>query len=223
MRIWSKVLLAVGVAALLAGPSFGQGPPRRGGNQLSFYLDNKEFQKELKLTDEQVTKAKAAAEDVFKKHADDFKDLDFRSPEGREKMMAINRDITKESFTAMEKDKALDKDQIKRFKQILFQQSARMFGPVVFNDADVQKDLKLTGEQKDKIKTINADLNKDREELFKDAQGDPAKGREAFQKMGGLSKEAMEKATKILTADQKKALDELKGEPFEVPFGPPRQ
>jgi hypothetical protein len=34
----------------------------------------------------------------------------------------------------------------------------------------------------------------------------------------------MEKATKILTADQKKLLDELKGEPFEMPPpGPPRQ
>ena len=64
--------------------------------------------------------------------------------------------------------------------------------------------------------------------LFLGGQGllaDPGRpaGREAFQKMGGLSKEAMENATKVLTADQKKAIDELKGEPFEIQFGPPRQ
>jgi Spy/CpxP family protein refolding chaperone len=221
MRSWSKVLLAVGVAALLAGPSFGQG---RGGfgNPLNRYLDNKEFQKELKLTDEQVTKAKAAAEDVFKKHADDFKDLNFGSAEGREKMGVKMREISQETLKAM--DTTLNADQMKRFKQIMLQGSVRMQGPAVFSDPDIQKSLKLTDEQKDKIKTINTDLGKDREELFKDAQGDPAKGREAFQKMGGLSKEAMEKATKILTADQKKLLDELKGEPFEMPPpGPPRQ
>jgi hypothetical protein len=222
MRSWSKVLLVVGVAALLAGPSFGQGRRGFGGNQLNRFLDSKEFQKELKLTDEQVTKAKAAAEDVFKKHADDFKDLDFTSTEGREKMMAIGRTISTESLKAM--DSVLDKDQMKRFKQIMLQQSIRMQGPAVYNDPEIQKSLKLTDEQKDKIKTINSDLNKDREELFKDIQGDPAKGREAFQKMGGMSKEAMDKAGKILTTEQKKSLDELKGEPFEMPPpGPPRQ
>jgi hypothetical protein len=108
---------------------------------------------------------------------------------------------------------------MKRFKQIMLQQSVRMQGPAVFNDSEIQKSLKLTDEQKDKIKTINADLNKDREELFKDGQAGP----ETFQKMGAMSKEAMDKAAKILTADQKKTLDELKGEPFEIRFGPPRQ
>jgi hypothetical protein len=221
MRQLSKALLVVGVCALLAGPLFGQG--RRGmGNQLNRYLDSKEFQKELKLTDEQVTKAKAAADEVFKKHADDFKDIDFMSQEGREKMMAIGRTISNESLKAM--DGVLNADQMKRFKQIMLQQSIRMQGPAVYTDADIQKSLKLTDDQKDKIKTIIGDLNKDREELFKDIQGDPAKGREAFQKMGAMSKEAMDKASKVLTADQKKSLDELKGEPFEMPPpGPPRQ
>jgi hypothetical protein len=216
MRSWSKVLLAVGVAALLAGPSFGQG---RGGfgNPLNRYLDSKEFQKELKLTDEQVTKAKTAAEDVFKKHTDDFKDIDFRSAEGREKMGVKMREISQETLKAM--DTTLNADQMKRFKQIMLQGSMRMQGPAVFNDPDIQKSLKLTDEQKDKIKTINADLNKDREELFKDGQPGP----ETFQKMGAMSKEAMDKAAKILTADQKKTLDELKGEPFEMPMGPPRR
>jgi hypothetical protein len=216
----SKILLAAGIAVLLAGPSLAQGP--RGGNPLGRMLDNKDLQKELKLTEDQVTKAKGAADDVFKKHADDFKDIDFRSPEGREKMGTMMREVGKETLKAM--DSVLNADQMKRFRQIMLQQSINMQGPAVFNDPEVQKDLKLTDEQKDKIKTINSDLGEDRAELFKEAQSDPAKGREAFQKMPGLNKEAMDKANKVLTTSQKKTLEELKGEPFEIKFErpPPR-
>jgi hypothetical protein len=181
---------------------------------VKFLLENKDFQKDVGLSEEQVKKASTAADDIFKKHEDEFKDVDFRSPEGRQKMAEINKTITGETKKALAD--ILDAKQMKRYNQIAFQQTMR-FGPGAYADADLQKELKFTDEQKDKIKTINADLTKEREELFKDIGMDQEKRREAFQKMQGLNKEATEKITKLLTTDQKKAIDEMKGEEFKFP------
>jgi hypothetical protein len=218
MRSLSKVLLAVGVAVLVAGPACAQG--FRPQNPLKFLIENKDLQKELGVTDEQVKKAVAAADDIFKKHEDDFKDVDFRSPEGREKMMQVNKAITTETKKALAD--IFDAKQTKRFNQVALQSTMRFMGPAIYADPDIQKDLKLTDEQKDKIKTINADLTKEREELFKDIGMDQDKRREAFQKMQGLNKEASDKITKLLTTDQKKTLEELKGEEFKFPDRPGR-
>jgi LTXXQ motif family protein len=217
MRSMSKVLLALGVAVLLAGPTLAQGP--RPQNPLKGLIENKDLQKELSLTDDQVKKAVTIADDIFKKHADDLKDIDFRSPEGREKMMTVNKGITTETKKALAD--VFDAKQMKRFNQVAFQQTMR-FGTGAYADADLQKELKLTDEQKDKIKTINADLTKEREELFKDIGMDQDKRREAFQKMQGLNKEATEKITKLLTTEQKKTLEEMKGEEFKFPDPRPR-
>jgi hypothetical protein len=216
MRSLSKVLLALGVAVLLADPAFAQG--FRPGNPLKGLIENKDLQKELGVTDDQVKKAVTVADDIFKKHEIDFKDVDFRSPEGREKMMQVNKGITAETKKALAD--VFDAKQIKRFNQVALQSSMRFMGPAVYADADIQKDLKLTDEQKDKIKTINADLNKEREELFKDVGMDQEKRREAFQKMQGLNKEASDKITKVLTTEQKKTFEELKGEEFKFPERP---
>jgi hypothetical protein len=204
--------LAVGVALLLAAPALAQG--FRPQNPVKFLLDNKDFQKDLNLTEDQVKKATDAADEVFKKHADDFKDLDFRSEEGRAKMQEVNRAISKETAKAFEG--ILKPEQMKRLKQIELQGQLR-FGVGAYNDAELQASLKLTDEQKAKIKTISDDLRKEREELFKDAGMDPQKQREMRQKMQGLNKEASDKVNKVLTADQKKTLDDLKGEEFKFP------
>jgi hypothetical protein len=211
MRSVCKLSLAVGVALLLAAPSLAQFRPQ---NPVKFLLDSKDFQKDLNLTEDQVKKATDAADEVFKKHADDFKDLDFRSEEGRAKMQEVNRKISKETAKAFED--ILKPEQMKRLKQIELQSQLR-FGVGAFNDSDLQASLKLTDEQKAKIKTISDDLRKEREELFKDVGMDPQKQREARQKMQGLNKEASDKVNKVLTADQKKLLDEMKGEEFKFP------
>ena len=215
MRSLSKVLLALGVAVLLAGPTFAQGRQ----NPVKSLLENKDFQKDLSLTEDQVKKAVTAADDIFKKHEDDFKDIDFRSPEGQQKMAAAMKTVSNEMKKAL--GEILDAKQMKRYNQISLQGSLRR-GPNAFADADLQKDLKLTDEQKDKIKTISADLTKEIDDMRKDAGEDQAKRREMFQKMQGLNKEASEKITKLLTTEQKKTLEEMKGEEFKFPERGPR-
>jgi len=109
----------------------------------------------------------------------------------------------------------LKPEQSRRLKQISIQQR----GSQAFNEEDVQTTLKLTDDQKDKIKTLNEDAGKEMREIFQNAQGN---FREAGEKAGAVRKETMEKVLALLTDEQKKSWKEMTGEPFEVRFEGPR-
>ena len=77
----------------------------------------------------------------------------------------------------------------------------------------MQEKLKLTDEQKGKIKDINEESGKKMRELFQGGFGE-----ETQKKLADLRKDSMEKASGVLTADQKKSWQEMTGKPFEVKF-----
>ncbi len=215
MKLLCKCLLTVGLAALLAAPALAQG--RRGGRGPGGFnlLENKSVQEELKLTKEQIDKSKALAEEVRKTHDEDFKKIREMSDEDRRDLMKKVNDETMKGLAGI-----LKEDQLKRYKQIQLQQQSRM-GPNVLLNPDVEKELKLTDDQKSKIKTIAEDTQKEARAL-REGGGQP--GPETFQKMQAISKEGMEKASATLTDDQKKTWKSLTGEPFEMKFdGPPRR
>lgn len=244
MRTLTRILLTLGVAVLMAAPLFAQG--RRGGQGgqggggrggfgggVTGLLNNKSVQEELKLSEDDAKKAKDAADAVAKKHADDTKGLDPMKEEDRPKLREIRQEIAKESQKAVEE--VLKPDQAKRLKEIQLQQSVRMTGPAALLGADVSSALKLNDDQKDKIKTIGDDFSKERQQVMADAglggrrgggggggRPDPAKRDEAMKKVEGLSKESMDKALAVLSADQKKSLDDLKGKAFELKVERPR-
>jgi hypothetical protein len=205
-----KMVLPVVAAALLVAPALAQFGPRggmRGG--AGMLLGNPGVQKELKLTDDQLKKV----EEQVRKNGEKAREA-FQSGD-REKAQEVFKEIATETDKFI-KD-TLNADQQKRLKQIQRQQA----GPGAFTDEETAKELKLNGEQKDDIKKVNADLQSQTQELFQgiDRQ-DREKMQEAFKKSQGMRKEALEKITKMLTPDQKKAWKELTGEPFEVQFGP---
>src|SRR5262249_39947761 len=105
-------------------------------------------------------------------------------------------------------------EQNKRIKQIVIQTA----GVAAFAMEDVVKELKLTDEQKEKLKTLGDDLRKDMRELFSSG-GDP---QENMQKMQSLNKEYLGKATDVLTADQKKQWTEMTGKAFTIRMELPR-
>ena len=109
----------------------------------------------------------------------------------------------------------LTPDQMKRLKQIDLQ----VKGYRALNDAKVQMSLKMTSEQKDNVKTIIDDSDREMREVMKEAQGGGGFG-EAMQKVNTLRKEAQEKAMGVLNADQKKEWHEMTGEEFKLDFGP---
>jgi Spy/CpxP family protein refolding chaperone len=205
-----KTALALGLVVLVADLAGAQQPGRGfpGGGGVAALLANPDVAKELKLTEDQVTKVKEVGQKVREKFKDSFGQLkDTPQEERQKKFQEIAKGMADETNKAL--SGVLNSDQTKRLKQLELQ----MQGSRAFSDADVQKSLGLTDEQKEKIKTISDDAGKAMRELF---QG--GNFQEAAQKMQTLRKDTMEKVTAVLTDAQKKSWKDMTGEPFEFKF-----
>jgi hypothetical protein len=225
MRSYCRVVLALGLIALLAGPALaqqqqrqrGQGRGQGGGfgqGGIGALLNNESVQKELKMDAGQVDKVKEAVKQVTDKHRDDFAKLrDLSQEERRTKTQELTRTVSAETRKAV--SDILKPEQIKRLQQIELQQA----GVMAFNQPEVQKALNLTDEQKQKIKTIGEDFVKEQREL-RQPGGNP---QETQQKMAALRKQTTDKVQSLLTEDQKKSWKELTGEPFAMQAGARRR
>lgn len=204
---------ALGVIALLSAPALAQGP-RGGGMGMGgglMLLQNEGVQKELKLTDEQVSKAREAGQDLRDRFSADLQSFrDKTDAERREVMEKMSGD-TKKILAGI-----LKPEQQKRFEQIQLQAQ----GIQALAGEEVQKTLKLTDDQKDKLRTLAQESGQQMREAFQSAQGD---FQAASSKIQGIRKDSMARASALLTDDQKKAWSDLIGEPFEVSFGGPRR
>lgn len=227
MRKLCGAALVLAAAALLVPAALAQQDQqrqRRGrggfGGGVARLLENKDVQKELKLTDEQAEKAEKIAKDDADKHKDDFAKLqDVPMEERFAKAQELQHQVTSETLKDL--GDTLKPEQISRLKQIMLQQRMRSpfgGGVAVFLDPEVQKELKLTDKQKDDLKTMADDARKEAREIFQNANGN---FQEAGQKVRELQKEKMENAEALLTADQKKAWKDMQGEPVNIRFGPP--
>jgi hypothetical protein len=199
-------LAVVGVALAAAGVALAQG---RGGFGMFAgpgMLAIPPVQDELKLTDDQKEKAREFAQKLREKgqavreeHQGDF-------PKIRAEMQKVNAAALKEAAGF------LKVDQVKRLKQIIWQQSGVN---ALATDEELQKELKVTSEQKEKLTKLTAELGEKSMEAF---QGGP--GPETMQKVQALGKEYLDKATAMLTEDQRKSYKELLGKQFDMPpFG----
>lgn len=223
MHSLCKIVLVFGVALFMVVDASaqqrqrGQGQGRQGrggfgrGGGLGMLIRNEGVQKELKLDSDQVEKATAAVDKIQQKHQDEFAGLrDLGQEERREKMASLTKTVNEETLKAL--DGILKPDQIKRLKQLELQQR----GEQAFTDPGVQSHLKLTSEQKEKIKTIAEDAAAQRRELFQPGGGgDP---QEAQKKMAALRKTTMDNITAVLTPDQRQTWKEMTGQPFEFQF-----
>jgi Spy/CpxP family protein refolding chaperone len=177
-------------------------PPEGGPLGLWFWLLNHHaVRKELKLTDKQIKKVSDLAKDLREKQRKELANSrDMNPSERRQKFQELMTEIE-------ERQKALaavlTPDQEKRLHQLLRQRK----GTAALLDPEVQSALKLSDEQKEKIKTI-AD-----KEMRVPFQSGPGGG--ILQKMKAIRKESMENATAVLTDEQKKTWKDLVGEPFD--------
>lgn len=210
MRGCLKAAVAFGMVAMLAGPAMAQG---RGGMGMGMggpanLLGNPSVQKELKLDETQIEKAKELATTTREKMAglrDQLTDL--QGQERMTKQAELSKPINEE---AMKTAKAfLKPEQLTRLTQIEIQQR----GAVAFSDAAIAKKLGITDEQSGKIKTILASQQTGMQEIREAAGQDFAA---MMPKMTALRKETNTKVTALLTDDQKKTWKEMTGEPFEV-------
>jgi hypothetical protein len=218
MKMFCRVSVVLGVAVLMAGPALGQGRGRGRGN-IPPLATNKSVQQELKLTEEQVKKVGETVAEVDKKHEDDLAEI--RKIEDMMERGTKMRELMATKTTEVNKALAdiLKPDQLKRYKQIELQQRANSpFGgglAGVFATPEIATELKLTDDQKEKIKGIGEDFQKDAADARANAGGDFAAMQE---KMTAMRKEVTTKITGLLTDEQKKTWKEMTGEPFEVKY-----
>jgi Spy/CpxP family protein refolding chaperone len=216
MRTSGKLMLAFGALALMAAPAWAQ--QGRGGFGMmgggAGLLTNKSVQKELKVTDEQAPKLETLATELREKGRGRFQGLqDLSDDERRTKMQELQRTAQAELHKGVEG--VLNADQLKRFKQI----EVQVAGINAYNQPHVQEALKLTDDQKSKVREINQSTMEATRSAFTDA-GDDRQA--AMKKVTELRKEANTKAAALLTDDQKKSWKDLAGEPFEYVPEPPR-
>jgi Spy/CpxP family protein refolding chaperone len=221
MRL-GKLVTVMAVSLLLAGAAAAQGPGGFGGGfgggMTGMLAQSKQLQDELKMDKDQVEKLNQAMAKVRDDLKDDIAKLRDRNL-SQEDRAGIFKKVNDANAKAV--DSVLKPEQVKRLHQIENQLAAN----AMFEKEDVQKTLKLSDTQKDKIKGINTDLQKDMRDLFQGGPGGRPGGfdPESAKKRQALQKEATDNILKVLNDDQKAALKDLKGEAFEmarVGFGP---
>ena len=204
------VLAAVGSAQAQRPGGAGGGFPGGGGggggggqNLKSILLTNKVLQEELKVGEDQVAKLKEFAE----KQSEAMKPFaQFGGDEDEQiARMEVQLKLMKERVAFMKT--ALTADQVKRLGQIEKQQ----LGMAAFSNVKIAKELAITEEQTEKIKTINADMNKEMRDMF--SGGFDA---ETQKKITALRSETQDKVEKVLTDDQRKKWKEMTGEAFDT-------
>lgn len=214
MRNFVKMAVVIGLAAGLGSTAKAQGFGRGGmgmmGGGLNL-LSDKAVQKELKLTDEQIEKAEKANTEMREKRQEKMQELQgLEGAERQEKMQAMMKEFAADSKKVT--DSLLKPEQQKRFDQLVLQRQ----GTMAFNSPEIQSKLKMTDEQKNKLKDLQTESQEKMRELFQPG-GDQAEMRT---KMQAFQKEMTEKTMALLTEDQKKTWKEMTGEPFT--FSPPQ-
>jgi Spy/CpxP family protein refolding chaperone len=210
MRQLGKFALAFAVVALCALPASaqgqrgqrGQGQGRGGFGGGLMLLSNKSVQEELKLENGQTEKIAALAT----KNRENFGSLRDLSQEARrEKLTAITAENDKEIASI------LKPEQVARLHQIENQTGG---ANALLSERNAEK-LKLTDDQKSKVREVLASSREKMGELRGQFQND----REgAMKKMQEIRAETNKSALAVLTDDQKKTWEELTGAPFEVKF-----
>ncbi len=213
MRTIGKLALAFGLAAVLTAPAKAQFGMRGMGPMAGFgVLMSPDGQKELKLSEEQITKVQNLGENMRESMRETFQSLqDVPQDQRQEKMQAMMREVSEK--LQKEIKGILNEDQMKRYKEI----SLQAMGFAAFEQEEVAKKLELTDEQKKKIEDIQQSVMEQTRSAFQDAQGD----REAMvQKMREIREGAKTKALAVLTDKQKETWKEMTGKEFTFePFG----
>lgn len=224
MRITSRLIASTVLVLALGLGASAQQPPRPGGggggfggfgfggggvmggfgqpNLKTLLLTNKALQDELKVSDdlkEKFTKFEETQRAEMQKLATLGQDDDDQIARLKAQIKVI------EDRKALLKD--LSSEQTKRLDQI----DRQRMGLRAFSNDKVAKELKISDDQKDKIKTINEELQKDTRELFTAGFGPDTQ-----KKMQSLNEESLDKAVELLTADQRKQWKEMTGEKFDL-------
>lgn len=225
MLIVSAFVLALG--AMFVATAQAQDGPRRGGmmmgrgGSIAGLLGSEQVQKEIKLTDEQKTKVDEAVKAVREEIGEKFtalRELEDRS-QMREKMQELSTEMDRALMGKLRG--VLEREQFIRAMQIRLQ-----LRPLAdsLESRFLAERLKITDEQKEKFAAFKADTQKQMTELMsKMREASQEQRGELFGKFRELREGAEKKVLAVLTDDQKKQIEEMKGEKFEFEYRRPQR
>jgi hypothetical protein len=227
MQRLGRIALVLAVAAMVSSSALAQerqqrqrgqrqqGQQQRGqrggfaggfGGGTLFLLNQKSVQDELKLSDEQVKKAKELS-DKQRASFGGLRDL------GQEERLKKIQEQAKANDKAVAD--LLKPEQLKRVKQISFQQQ----GARALSNPEVATALSLSDEQKTKIQSIQQEARGQRGQR---GQGAGRPSEEELKKREEARKATNEKVLNVLTAEQKTKWKEMTGEPFKGEISRPQ-
>ncbi len=222
MRVKSLLVLSVSLmlAMTFVGTTWAQGPgggrgawmARFGG--LAGLVSNDQVQKELKLSDEQITKVAEVTEQLRGEMQEQMAAL--RDVQDREQWPAKMRELMNESDRKARQQlrEVLDEGQMRRLFQVRMQ--VRAVSESLTNEWLANR-LQVTEEQKEKLEQITQETRTRQMELFGEMRNASEEQRDELrQKSNDLRTEANDKALAVLTAEQKSSFQEMQGEKFEL-------
>jgi Spy/CpxP family protein refolding chaperone len=217
-------LAAAFLAAAQAQAAEGsrRGPGRGyGGSSLLSLLRREQVQKEMKLNEEQTAKVNQLVEKLGAEMREQFAAL--REIEDRDQRRAKMTELG-DQFDDKVREQLRDvveREQMMRLYQIRMQ--VRPVADSLANRYVVRR-LKLTEEQQKKVAEIAKESQAKQSELFAGMrEASEEKRDEVLQKLRQVRSDADEKALAVLTDEQKKAFEEMKGEKIELEMGPGRR
>ena len=214
------MMLVLGVAFACAAQAQAAEGSRSGSRRgfsrgsLLGLLRLEQVQKEMKLSEEQTAKVKELVEKLGAEMREQYTAL--REIEDRAQRRAKMTEL-RDQFDNKVREQlhdVLEREQMMRLYQIRMQ-----VRPVVDSLANryVVRRLELTEEQQKKVAEIAKETQAKQSELFgamRDASDEQRS--EAFQKLRQVRSDADEKALAVLTAEQKEAFENMKGEKIEL-------
>lgn len=218
-RLVVPMVASLMVVALAVQTASAQGRGRRGGgfgrggNELRL-LNSPQVQKELDLLDEQKKDIQKLIDDSRAQMRDAFSGLRDLSREERRAKFAEMREKLESMNEKLQKklNEVLLPHQQDRLKQIALQ----VQGNRALSNPEVAAKLGLSDKQKDQLAQAREESREKMRELFSSARqsgGDREGMREKFAQL----REDLDKQIEgVLTADQKRKLEEMRGEPFEL-------
>ena len=207
----NAIVLIVGVGLVLSmaesavAQRRGQGGLRLGEATSTQLLQIAAVQNELKITDEQKTKAAAVNETVTSGRRQIFAANSKDSKERAPKVAELNKQADAEI------EKILNDAQNKRLKQIVLQAN----GAAELQKDEIQKALSFTEEQKSQIAEIRKENLKARRDGLAQLQGAARSTKDAE-----LYREADKKLLKVLRSDQSKQFEQMQGEKIKLDLVP---
>ncbi len=194
-----------------SGRGFGRGSSR---SSLLGLLGREQVQKEMKLSEEQTTKVKEIVKKLGAEMQEQYTAL--REIEDRDQQRAKLTELRDQSDQKVREQlgDVVEREQVMRLYQIRMQVRA-----VVDSLANryVSGRLELTDDQKNKLDEINKGVRAKQSEVYatlRDASDEQRS--KAFQKLRKIRSDADAEALALLTAEQKAAFLEMKGEKIEL-------